>query len=95
MSRYQCWNCLTHHSGDYEQCNECTSKGRDKPTMWRPGPNYVPPSNADRLRATSDEELAKCLSDGCPPGRSYLRCGRDNCIDCWLEWLQQPAKEDT
>lgn len=51
-------------------------------------------TNADRIRCMSDEELAKMLNDGCPPGRSYIRCGRDNCIDCWLGWLRQPAEED-
>ena len=53
-----------------------------------------PETNADRIRCMSDEELAKMLNDGCPPGRSYIRCGRDNCIDCWLGWLRQPAEED-
>ena len=101
MSRYQCWNCLTHHSGDYEQCNECTSKGRDKPTMWRPGPNYVPPSNADCLRATSDEELAEFLSDfkdcagDCLVGRGVKDCsGICATRETLKMWLQQPAEED-
>ena len=58
--------------------------------------SFMPPmTNADRIRRMSDEELAKMLNDGCPPGRSYIRCGRDNCIDCWLGWLRQPAEEDT
>lgn len=57
-------------------------------------------TNADRIRAMSDEELAEMLFD-------YKECGK-NCImssgkHCYqvceeestiLKWLQQPAKED-
>lgn len=57
--------------------------------------HFVQATNSDIIRRMSDEELAKMLSDGCPTGRSYLRCGRDNCMDCWIEWLRQSAKEDT
>ena len=57
--------------------------------------HFVQATNSDVIRRMSDEELAKMLNDGCPPGRSYIRCGRDNCIDCWLGWLRQPAEEDT
>lgn len=44
-------------------------------------------SNADRIRDMSDEELAKWLEyEG--GGACAEVCG-------WLEWLQQPAEEDT
>lgn len=105
MSRYQCWNCLTHHSGDYERCSICISTGRDKPTMWRPGPNYVPPSNIDCLRAMSDEEAAEFLervhSNPCTVCCDNLYwCRRNNapepdCKKHFVEWLRQPAEEDT
>lgn len=43
-------------------------------------------SNADRIRAMSDEELAKWLEyEG--GGACAEVCG-------WLGWLQQPAKEE-
>lgn len=105
MSRYQCWNCLTHHNGDYERCDNCISKGCDKPTMWRPGPNYVPPTNADRLRAMSDEELAEKLVieiEGLFPSLVYvpvatgnIYISRDKAEKEMLEYLQQPAEEET
>ncbi len=92
MSEYRCWNCLTHHNGDYGACENCSTVGRDKPSMWRPGPNYVPPTNADRIRAMSDNELAKYLC-----GLTYCcECEHRNNCDCndgYLKWLQQPAKE--
>ena len=54
-----------------------------------------PMTNADRIRAMSDEELVKFIEDtgiaGCPyPAR---RC-RASCRDCIMEWLKQPAEGD-
>lgn len=58
-------------------------------------------TNADRIRAMTDEELAKFLCDfrtesagdhycaGCK-AESYCRTGHNGMID----WLQQPAKEE-
>lgn len=59
------------------------------------------PTNADRIRAMTDEELSKFLCDfragsagehhcaGCK-AEEYCRTGHNGMID----WLQQPAKED-
>ena len=53
-------------------------------------------TNADRIRAMSDDELAKLLLDGCrgskceeQPQNEY---GSVNCLDCRMKWLQQPAE---
>ena len=66
-----------------------------------PCPNETP-SNADRIRAMSDEELAEFLCDfracdadehpcnGCK-AEKYCRAGHTGTID----WLKQPAEEDT
>ena len=46
--------------------------------------NYIPvPTNADRIRAMSDEELAEFLIDLADDGNLRIR-----------EWLQQPAGEE-
>ena len=46
--------------------------------------NYIPvPTNADRIRAMRDEELAEFLIDLADDGNLKIR-----------EWLQQPAEED-
>ena len=46
--------------------------------------NYIPvPTNADRIRAMSDEELAEFLIDLADDGNLRIR-----------EWLQQPAEEE-
>ena len=55
------------------------------------------PTNADCIRAMSDEELAKHIwkKFGCPPWKDHITCGYvGDCKDCWLEWLRQPAEED-
>lgn len=55
---------------------------------------YRPPvTNADHIRAMSDEELSRHCN-GCPPGKDYMTCEFVGACDaCWLEWLQQPAEE--
>ena len=64
--------------------------------------NYIPvPTNADRIRAMSDEELAEFLCDfrGCDTdentcigckGEQYCRTGHAGTT----EWLKQPAEEE-
>lgn len=62
-------------------------------------------SNADRIRAMSDEELAAFLErvhvDPCSACCDNLYwCRRNNapepvCKNHFLKWLQQPAEEDT
>lgn len=54
-----------------------------------------PPTNADRIRSMTDEELANIIE--CPYGNpcfdEHLPC-KGSCHDCLLIWLQQPAEED-
>ena len=61
-------------------------------------------SNADRIRAMSDEELAEFISrieigdfGQQVYGKTFCDMCKDQyeCDDCRLWWLQQPAEEDT
>lgn len=60
----------------------------------------IPQTNADRIRAMTDEELAEFLSlvnDGdClyAMGKTERcgNCGGEGC-PCWLEWLQEEAED--
>lgn len=61
-------------------------------------------SNADRIRAMSDEELSEFISrieigdfGQQVYGKTFCdMCkGQYKCDDCRLWWLQQPVKEDT
>lgn len=56
-----------------------------------------PQTNADRIRAMSDEELAEfgskrmCCLPGKPGcGKNNLTC--DSCYQCWLDWLKEEAQ---
>lgn len=57
-------------------------------------PPKVPRTNGDRIRAMTDEELAKYL-DGLGFGGTPPTCDMDGerdykkCRDCWLDWLKQ------
>ena len=53
------------------------------------------PSNADKIRAMSDEELVELLDYelGCPATGNCEKMNRD-CKACWLDWLKQSAEED-
>lgn len=55
-----------------------------------------PITNADRIRAMSDEELAAFMfnANGCPMWVSDYSCKEDNGCHgakgaCWLDWLKQ------
>lgn len=56
-------------------------------------------TNADRIRAMSDEELAVICEDGCPPNHECPPMDREEigkksaCQQCWLDWLKQEVSE--
>ena len=55
-------------------------------------PLTQPQTNADRIRAMSDEELAEFISScGCP---DHARNCADSCKDCTMDWLKQPVEVD-
>ena len=57
-----------------------------------------PKTNADRIRAMTDEELEKFIPDwsytnACKCGeKPYVACNNE-CEKCVSEWLQQPAED--
>ena len=75
--------CYAHEECEYNGQPECRlPDGMECPH----GAKAYKPTNADRIRDMSDEELAKWLEyEG--GGACAEVCG-------WLEWLQQPAEED-
>ena len=63
--------------------------GYDKCKRYKP--NYT--TNADRIRAMSDEELAEIIA--CPKGLfDRMDCFDDgrHCEDCILKWLRQAVE---
>lgn len=82
----KCVNCP-----DYENCRkmyDLRSKRHNCVKALEPDPVVT---NADRIRAMSDEELAEAIMSGaycnseCPPDAG--------CHDCCLAWLKQPVKD--
>lgn len=51
-----------------------------------------PQTNADRIRAMSDEELANMLTDFSNNGGWVTETGREICYERHIEWLKQPAE---
>ena len=56
------------------------------------------PSNADRIRSMTDEELAvKLAGNACPPNHKnpITECEVTGhpCYECWLDWLKQEVSE--
>lgn len=91
--------------------NDTTFQGDGKIAFVPVVANEKPPkqTNADRIRAMTDEELAELCEDGCiPPERGKesweKRCWgsedefptpKEMCCKCWLEWLKQEANDET
>jgi len=56
------------------------------------------PSNGDKIRRMTDEELADWLGVYCN-GQTAQEVGKPcvsdmgSCEECWLDWLRQEAKE--
>lgn len=52
-------------------------------------------TNADKIRAMSDEELAGLISKGgCRPDYEFVCKKYLDCEKCWLDWLKQEAEEE-
>ena len=77
-------------------CDHCNGSGLIK----------VPMTNADRIRAMGDEELARhlhCIGWDCHLCAEHIRLDNEpllrdqrcdeNCFEHCLEWLKQPAEE--
>lgn len=77
-----------------ELCAKC-KKNNSCTMCWKTSnkkcPHFIQKTNADRIRAMSDEELAEFISScGCP---DHARNCTDSCKDCTMEWLKQPVNE--
>lgn len=87
-----CFNCKYFDQPSFEMkefCWECLRR-EELYTRWE----RKPITNADRIRAMSDEELDKLLWNIRNAERCVIsdqkRCIMfDDCIACWLDWLRQ------
>ena len=88
---------LCRHDDDIGFCDKCGFTRFEKernlpPTEYEAKPK--PLTNADRIRAMTDEELAGWIAgrkETCPPIKEY-KCSIKTCRDCWLDWLKEVSE---
>ena len=54
--------------------------------------DFVPFTNAQKIRAMSDEELADVVANGVGCALKAPHCMDVDCTPCILKWLQQPTE---
>lgn len=55
-------------------------------------PKKMPQTNADRIRAMSDKELARFMGNvDYDPWQRCDQCKWESCEECCLEWLREEA----
>ena len=89
-----CETCKHYEVGAYDEpCVSCRFRDYDVPTKWENPFNQK--TNADRIRAMSDEELAELVGKYVYCGLCPLqhRCVAGECSKVVMEWLKQPAEE--
>lgn len=102
-----CETCKHYEVEAYnEPCNSCRVRDYDVPTKWE-SPFKQQKTNAERIRAMSDEELARFLASKFTdetyyrltkkahiPTATEIEAIRNYWYDTWLAWLKQPAEVD-
>ena len=85
-------------------CKKCNNLANDwcekvidspDPDMQRDCQYFCEKTNADKIRAMSDEELADLIDRefGCCPPTGDCEKMSNDCKACWLDWLKQSAEE--
>lgn len=89
------------------QCKKCVNLRNDwcklvvdspDPDMVRDCQYYRGKTNADRIRAMTNEELAEAFERSCPNDSenrccTYFAKGSNGCFNCWIDWLKQEVFE--
>lgn len=80
----------------------CSWVGKEKSEHGKCLVGYVPMTNADRIRAMTDVELAMWMaveSWNYPPCTALTdmedgtkECVQPDCTGCWLDWLEQECE---
>ena len=86
----------------YEHDGDCCNAGADQYMCKckKPCEFIWPLSNADHIRAMSDEELARFLDDTQYREWEEIQENRQelvdfrSCVEGWAVWLKQPYKEE-
>lgn len=90
---YKCEYCYLQNARPCYECSACMS-GDDHFRPVKPEKKQM--TNADKIRAMSDEELSKFIREPFCDKRTHEECTISYCgvcDQCVLDWLQQPAEE--
>lgn len=83
----KCATCKRSSKADgYVVCANCIHNNSRKD-------RYEPLTNGDRIRNMTDDEMAKIINRGCPPGGTECSGSNGRCGLCWLDWLRSPVEE--
>lgn len=97
---YQNWESDAMTNADKNECKVCANADNEYCFACDNGNQFKPMTNADRIRAMTDEELAEFMCHN-------VSNGTVNCAFCaaaefcsmghngWLYWLKEEAKGDT
>jgi hypothetical protein len=91
----ECENCFHQSEFKSVECGSCIVSYYDGeqqglPSNFKPKPK----TNADRIRAMSDEELADVVANGVGCVRKAPHCMEEDCTPCILQWLKQPVGDE-
>ena len=90
------------YRSQFDMCEKHKEKDKKKGIRrWCDFENceYKHPSNSDRIRTMTDEELAVllegciCPKDPCPDIDRDTPMGKKRCTKCWLDWLKEGAEQ--
>lgn len=86
-----CKNCIFADDPiDKKPCRDCIR-------AFLAARTHKPQTNADRVRAMSDEKLAERFAAACcrdyPCEDKYMMPDGMNCYGCWLDWLKKEVEE--
>lgn len=87
-----CENCRYYMASQLQE--PCESCRWDGVVVGHDPSNFSAPTNADSIRAMSDEELAEYLATKTCAPSCVGQCHDDYdlcCDDCWLDWLRREA----
>ena len=84
---YWCSTCANYFPNDCCDCCDGTDANHE---CYEKKPM---PTNADRIRAMSDEELAWFYAVKISSCYGCESSTTEDCAKCWLDWLQQEATE--
>lgn len=95
MNNPNCGTCGMLNSRGFCSLTACRFPVSCTAVVWAPPPR----TNADRIRAMSDEELAMllegcvCPKKPCPDIDRDTPTDKKRCTECWLDWLKEEVEE--